>query len=206
MGSTTAKPGTYLIIHNPSGRFYIGSTNNLQRRVSGHRCMLKKGQHPNKNLQSVFTRLEDLSVEVAIASTVEQARAGEQAMLDEYLNDPDCCNVGTGANSTWLPGTVPESVIQKARERSIGNKFAKGHVVSDEARDAVRQANTGLKRSQDTLDKMSAAKDRFKRPVEIDGVVYDSARDAASILGINHETVRTRLASNSVSFASWKYI
>jgi predicted GIY-YIG superfamily endonuclease len=207
MGSPLAKaPGAYAIIHNPTGRFYVGSTQNLQERFHVHRNSLVNGTHYNAKLQEVFTSLDDISIEIAVASSVEEARRGEQTLLDKYWHDPDCCNVAVNAIPGWTPGNVPEHIIEKNRQRSIGNQYAKGHVVSDEAREAVRQANTGLKRSPETLDRMSSAKDHLKRPVLIDGVRYAGVRDAAIALGIPLGTARARLDATSPKFAQWKFV
>lgn len=46
------KSGIYLILNTQTARFYVGRSNDIRKRVSGHRCALKTGQHPNHKLQS----------------------------------------------------------------------------------------------------------------------------------------------------------
>ena len=46
----------YKIVNNKTGRFYIGSTNNLKRRCSDHITRLNHNYHPNKHLQEDFNK------------------------------------------------------------------------------------------------------------------------------------------------------
>lgn len=49
-------PGVYRITCLPSQKVYIGSTNDLARRWTEHRKMLRGGRHPNIHLQSAWNK------------------------------------------------------------------------------------------------------------------------------------------------------
>lgn len=46
--------GIYSLEHQKSGKVYVGQTKNLQSRLMAHDYQLKKGTHPNKNLQNAY--------------------------------------------------------------------------------------------------------------------------------------------------------
>ncbi len=182
-----SSPGVYRITHVPTGLFYVGSTSNLRSRIGEHRRRLTSNGHPNKRFQEAFTSLSDLDIVVTPLSSSEEAMKKEQEMLDREHGKPNCCNVSPNATST-------------------GNNRASGHVVQDHVREAVRLANTGLKRSKETLERMSEAKSNQHIPVEIDGVRYKHAKDAAAKTGVPYGTVYYRANSDAECFSGWKFI
>lgn len=193
------QPGVYIITHEPTGRFYVGSTTDLYFRIASHKSELNRGMHGNRNLQEVYTRPEDLQITVVPAETLDSVRDAEQELLDLFLPNPLCCNIGTGSRSLWAVGKVPEEMKEKASRLHLGNTYGKGHVVTEEMREAVRRANTGLKRSDETLAKM-------RRQVSINGVIYSHAAAAAVALNILKPTVVYRINSASADFEGWKYV
>lgn len=48
----------YKIMNNINGEFYIGSSVNLNRRISAHTCDLNKGKHRNKHLQNAVMSIK----------------------------------------------------------------------------------------------------------------------------------------------------
>lgn len=199
-------PGSYKITHTESGFFYVGSSKNVKGRIRQHLCSLMRGDHINQVFQDAFISLEKLKIEFNAFETIDEARDSEQTMIDLHIGTPLCCNVGNGARSTWQKGAAPAFMIEHNREKSRGNQYAKGHVVSEEVKAAVRAANTGLIRSKETLDKMSASKAGLKRAMMINGVTYAGSREASIALGLSKETIRSRVLSTSPVFAGWVFI
>lgn len=195
-----ARPGVYTITHSPTGRFYVGSSKKVSTRISGHLSDLRKGSHDNRLLQEIVTSTDDLVFTAAYTETVEEARNAEQELLDIYHGQELCCNIGTGSKSLWAAGKVPSEMIDKVRAHATGNSYGKGHVVTEEMKEAVRRANTGLKRSPETLEKMRA---NGLRPVVINGVKYDGVEIAAKALGIHPQTLNKRINSNLDEWSEW---
>lgn len=48
--------GVYKIKNVVTGECYVGSSKNLNSRLTGHKCLLKKGQHENPEIQKSFNR------------------------------------------------------------------------------------------------------------------------------------------------------
>jgi group I intron endonuclease len=217
MTTLNKEPAAYVLTHRPTGKFYVGSTANAKTRMSVHLASLNRGAHQNKNLQDTFTSLEDFDVQVTPAESVEAARDLEQQLLDTRLSDPLCCNVAPGARAPWKGG-VPDEIRQRMSTAMTG------HAVSDSTREAVRKANTGLKRSDEVKLKMSLANkgqtrsdeakanmktardahfDSLPLTVFINGVGYKTMQDAATKLGVNYQTLVTRVKSDSPKWAGW---
>lgn len=78
-------PGVYRIVDASSGRFYIGSSVNMEKRWRQHRERLARGTHPNPVLQAIWNVDPDRLTAAAICTT-ERSRdallAAEQAELD----------------------------------------------------------------------------------------------------------------------------
>lgn len=199
-------PGSYKITHRESGFFYVGSSKNIRGRIRHHLSNLRRGTHVNKTFQTNFDSTDTLDIEFNQFETLSQARDHEQELINLYLGDPKCCNVGNGSYSTWQKGTLPFMLRDVDRRHTLGNQYAKGHVVSDAVKDAVRAANTGRVRSGETRAKMSDAKSAMKRAVEIHGVTYDGVREASIALGISKETIRSRALSANTMFAEWVFV
>lgn len=201
-------PGAYIITHLPTGVYYIGSSQNIGRRIVNHRNQLQMGTHPNKRLLETVKSLDELSIVSHPTETLDQARDKEQELLDKHHGQDLCCNVGTGSRSPWSIGGVPESLKKLNRGRALGNRHSEGHVVSDEVKDAVRRANTGLKRSEETIAKLRAAAptcQMIPRQVSVNGIVYDSISAAAKAHGVSSPTVRNRIQSESECFSGWSF-
>lgn len=56
------KPATYIIQDPVSGKAYIGSTKNLNKRMYVHRTELNTNTHNNQELQEAFSNNKDLEV------------------------------------------------------------------------------------------------------------------------------------------------
>lgn len=201
MTKLSSAPGAYVITHNPSGRFYIGSSGNVRARINQHYHLLRHDKHPSGRLQEVFTNTDDITIDVTPAPDKDGAFESEQAILDARFSDPLCCNNAPGARTLWKDG-MPEE------QRRLRSDKMKGHSVSDHVRESVRKANTGLKRSPETLQRMREAKAeqaaKQSIPVIVNGVEYKSNKEAIEKLGINKRTLTKRLNSDDPKWADWK--
>jgi len=166
--------GIYRIRNVVSGRFYVGSSEDVYRRFEAHRRHLRKGAHKNIGLQASWNKHgEDVfRFEILVRPAQADLRAVERRMLVPLLSHPLCCNMH---DETYVhPRTgVPHSdetrakisaKVQKAVAEGRGGKFipseetrakmsaalkgnqnAKGHVRSDEHRRKLSEANKGNK-------------------------------------------------------------
>lgn len=186
-------PGFYILTHQPSGCYYVGSTNNLRQRLAAHRSAIRQGNHENRKVREVFTNLADVEFTTATAATIEDARQMEQDYLDQCHGQSRCCNTGNSSTAAWVAGSAPQEAIERARQLGLGN--------------------TGRVRSAETRARMSAAKignpnmppPALAKGVSINGVRYSSVRLAAQALGRDRRTVLKRINSSAPEDSEWTF-
>ena len=184
-----ATPGFYKLVHRRSGHYYGGSTSNLRRRLANHKHMVNATNHHNATINKIFEKWEDVEVVVFPTESLESARETEQRFLDANHGESLCCNTGNNSTRPWTPGTAPEEYRERGRK--------------------VGLSNTGIKRSPETLVKMSEAHKGKSygggpsKAVKIDGVTYKSVSDASTALGHSRKTIQKRVASTLDGDKDW---
>lgn len=123
----------YRMLNPFNHRFYIGSTQNLQKRASRHVDELNKGAHHNSLIQKDHDNGATFAFEtIAEVPTREEAYALEQTLITEHANNDLLYNIGRSArggdNLTNNP--CREKIISKTR-RSFNDKVA---AMSDDER------------------------------------------------------------------------
>lgn len=80
------KAGVYKIEHKESGRIYIGSSENIQKRLSAHRWRLQRKVHPNKALQNAWLKhgTEAFIFAPLLYCSIDDLLFYEQRAIDEY--------------------------------------------------------------------------------------------------------------------------
>ena len=114
-------------------KFYIGSTNDFDRRVKEHKLSLDRGTHVNKYLQAVHNKYNDLEYSILEEVTGDLFER-EQEYINECFNDNECMNI---------------------------NPKASHPMPNENSWKAAAKANTGAKRSDDCKEKMSDRKKDF---------------------------------------------
>ena len=55
----------YMILHNPTGRMYIGQSTKVEQRIKHHMTMLRAGKHPVEDMQKDFNEFgEDYTITI----------------------------------------------------------------------------------------------------------------------------------------------
>lgn len=157
--------GLYTILCLVNGRQYIGSSSNVQNRLSKHKQNLRQKIHHSRELQHDFNRygMENFSFErLALAEYCENRKereAFENTLLRAYPNRSYLYN---------------KRIDPRSGER---NPFY-GKTHTDEAKVRI-----GLVNSQPHVK-------RKRKPVQIAGIQYPSIAEAARQTGINRRLIR----------------
>lgn len=143
--------GVYLLIHPDSGKVYVGSSKDILHRVNRHMSDLTENRHPNYKLQRAFLKNQQLLVFYVICIDREHAFQVEQELLDEGLPQGFLFNLDDKAAPVWGKGHKPsEMTIKKVKEANTGKKK------SIESIEKIRRAKLGVPRPQWVKDKQSA--------------------------------------------------
>lgn len=180
--------GIYRIRNVVSGRFYIGSSEDIYRRFEAHRQKLRKGNHTNVGLQASWSKHgEDIfKFDVLQRVPLEELRTVERNMLVPLLSHPLCCNMHdetyvfprTGRRHSEETKDKISAKVQAALAAGRGGKFipseetrakmstslqgnqnAKGHVRTEEHRQKLSEATKG---NQNWLGKAHTEESRLK--------------------------------------------
>lgn len=84
--------GVYKIVCKTSGRFYVGSSKNLNERWNTHLCNLRGNKHINRHLQSSFNKYGEDSF---VFETLEECDVDNLFDREQfYIDSLDACSVG----------------------------------------------------------------------------------------------------------------
>ena len=167
--------GIYKISSSKTGRFYIGSTNNFNKRFLSHFEMIHNKNHHSRHLENHCNKHIDdtLRIEVVeIVLDVSKLIEREQYYLDT-LNPfgQNGFNINRKANSR-LGTKMPDSFREKVSKRMLGNKHTLGHKLSEDHKNKIRDsvkkscANRDMSKSEESKEKMR--KSRGKKVLKLD--------------------------------------
>jgi len=194
-------PGVYFLSNMTKGRTYVGSTKNLYQRLKDHFNRLHGNIHYSKELESDYHTGDEFLINFIQLPTKEEAQEAEQGILKAFFDSGKLYNK---AQDAYLPGLgkiVSEEERRKTSERFKGNTWGLGRVHTEESRMKMSIAMKGRKFSEEHKLKLS---ERKVKPIEINGVIYQSNKEAAERLGVTIDIVKGRI--DSKNFPDWKRI
>lgn len=224
--SLHSTPAAYILYHEASGMFYVGSTSNLYIRITDHLKDLRGGRHRNEPLQQAYSKHENKNLRLSFIRSNDREIAFdlEQDLLDKYIPTGKLFNLATNARIAGLGRIVPEE--QRVKQVAKLREFFKSEKGSKQLEEQITRMK-GLWRNPEVSkklyaehaerrndpvymkklaengkavwtdpkmrEKMLAIRAKRRRPVSIDGIVYDCVGDASKALGIQLGTLRKRL-------------
>ena len=227
--------GIYKVTNNINGLFYIGAAKDIQKRWSMHRApsKIKNGKCKIDAAYREFG-IENFTFEVVEECPIENLYEREKYWISTLNPQYNQCSGGKGVSGR----VYTEEQLRKASELSKKAWLRKtkeeqeyiithnltgpkeGHVVSQETREKLRNANIGKKQSEETRSKRSIkmkssmlGNTNGNKPVvaltangEFAGW-YASSKIAADFLGINPTTLTHCLKGrrNHCSGYKWFY-
>ena len=167
------KSGVYRIDLG-GGWFYIGSSNDLNKRKLRHHGDLRRGKHCNQIAQRVFDKYGVFNFSVIGRYSIDRILRQEQILLDAYCHDPKCANIATVAgismsgrkhsdesrdkmSAAKIDKKMPPFTIEHRSALSIALIGKKKPPRSNEHRASHRAAMIGRKLSDEHRVALSAA-------------------------------------------------
>lgn len=203
--------GIYKITCIATGQFYIGRSINIQKRYLDHMsALLGNRKFSNPKFQRSFNKYKDLSrndlgfpleiiYDMPDASFDELVKV-EQKCLDSYCFS-ELLNVSRSAKGgkVWEEGGEMSQETRKRMSNSAKQRFKKQ---SEKEAQSERQRRRFQDPKQREIQKK--AKKHKARVVIIDGVVYDSVREASRVTQVPRSTIKARCNSSSFENYKWK--
>lgn len=130
----TNESGIYVIYNSLTNKRYIGSTVNLRRRITMHRCLLNKGKHFNGHLQNSWNKNKGKNFKFNILEKIvdkNELIKREQLWINYYKS----CISEFGYNICSVAGTTlgikfSEEVKKKMRGRILSHEHKRKIVES----------------------------------------------------------------------------
>lgn len=166
--------GIYKILNNINGKFYIGSSRNIDKRLNDHKNELRKNKHINPHLQSAWNKYgeENFSFEILliINNENEKTNINLRNLETDYILNTKCYNDNIGYN------------IIKGGIGSLNTPC------SEEKKKKISESNKGKKAWNKGMEMSKEQKHLLK---EVKTIYYGKSIDVYDLNGVFIETVKS---------------
>jgi group I intron endonuclease len=134
--------GIYQIKNELDGKFYIGSSCDIKRRISTHKYFLRNNSHSNLHLQRAWNKYEEKSFTFSLLEecNAENLHEKEQFYIDS-LNPP--YNISKHIKAFMLGMKRDEKFKENLSRLKKGNKNFLGKTHTQEAREKISRSMIG---------------------------------------------------------------
>lgn len=162
----------YLITNSVTGKYYVGATCNLRRRLSEHKSDLRLNKSKNERLQSDYNKYGESSFKMEILEIIDDYnKVAERESY--YISQYDSCDNGynmTYGGENFGAHRASQVVLDKMSKAMMGNDYGKGKHRSFEQRKHYSETWYSS-RSKEYLDKHFKCLREARRKVsEIDAI------------------------------------
>lgn len=151
--------GIYAITHTPTGRRYVGQSNNIEKRFSQHRKALQRGKHYNAKLQRAWNQYGEAEFEFVVLEQCEADKLTEREQ--SYIDQQPWFNLALYADAGMRGRKHTNETRVKMKEawvNRVDKSPNKGGTLSDTTKAKISATLKGRPLSEETKAKMSAAR------------------------------------------------
>lgn len=154
--------GIYKITCLANNKIYIGSSQNIFKRIFTHKSTLKRNTHRNKHLQSAWNKFGENSFVFDIIEVVEEGNLIDREQ--EWINSTKCYDRNLGFNICKLAdrptGYLHTEECKKLMSEIKKDKIKEGLIVSN-----LKGKFINRKHSEETKEKIRKSKIGGKNPM-----------------------------------------
>lgn len=156
--------GIYRIVCIKNGRYYYGSSQDINKRWKYHKWAFRNDSHINSHMQNAWNKYGETSFHCEIVElvSIDRLLKVENIYLKEHVEKRSCFNIALDATAPMKGKIHSEETKRKQSEANTG----KTH--SEKAKQKMSKAHKGLipwnkgmkggKRSEETKQKISSAR------------------------------------------------
>ncbi|SAK83948.1 GIY-YIG catalytic domain protein [Caballeronia arationis] len=152
----TSYCGVYIIIHEPSGLMYVGSSGDLHTRIRQHEWNLRRGAHHCAALQEAYRESPAIRIKSVLTDTREDAYDREQEFLNRYFVAGRVFNAGSNARNPMKGLVLSERSLARMRASAVGRGL--GVAKSAEHKANISEALKGYKKTPEHIEKLRRAR------------------------------------------------
>lgn len=153
--------GTYLLTDVKTGKFYVGSSGDIQKRLDRHYRDLNCNEHHCPGLQELWWSNKRLRETIFRTETREEAYALEQDILDRYKDSDLLLNIGLsvkgGDNLTRNPRRDKIIELIKLKAKAFMSCLTKQEKIQLFGRAGSKNGMWGKTHTQDVRNRISEA-------------------------------------------------
>lgn len=207
----------YILRHVASGKIYVGSAKNINKRMYDHEYDLKNKRHKNKTLESLYYQAPEFQFYFVLVNTREEAFDLEQWCSDKYRNSGLLVNVTIDVRSPFLgfvksnehklkiglanlgKTRTPEQIeqikkrmLERFQDPTYKEKHSKiniGRKLTPEVIEKIRLSKLGKSQSPETIEKMRQSRKNSEK----------CHWRPISVDGVEYENFRTAAKNLSLS-------
>ncbi len=188
--------GTYILRDLVFGKIYIGSSENIYRRISKHKLLIGNKKHENKNFNELLknTSIKDFELIIIFTPNRNIAFEIEQLLVNKYKNSGNLLNIANDVRYAM-----------------------KGHIFSDEHKRKISQSNKGRLISEEhkhllsnfqktnpaAISSRQKLLDNKKRKIKVFGVEYESLTEAGQKSGFSESFLRRNVDNEKCNDVTW---
>lgn len=184
---TTVNSGVYRIVNTITGRTYIGSSCQVEKRLGIHLWSLSVGKHSNRHLQSSWKKYGKASFTTEQLITCERSvlAVREQEFIDAYIkNDMPLYNIKPSAESrASFRYKATQETVEKQRAAIRGRKLP---ARSEEYRKKMSEALKGRIFTPEHIAKIQATRAGYKHSLETKAKMSSKSKGNKRRLGKKH--------------------
>ena len=194
---------------SPSGKIYIGSSKNINKRITHYKS------ESCKNQTKLYNSFKKYGYENHIFEIIEECLFEDLYLKERYYGELFNVLDDNGLNLI-LPKIgenkvgISEETRLKMSESKKGDKnvfYGKKH--SKETKEKISNSHKGRKHTEEHRRKVSEnnAKNMSKIVLDLNtGVFYNSAKEVSDLYNLNHSTLRSQLNGTNKNNTQFVYI
>ena len=109
-------------------KYYFGSSNNIEWRLSQHKSALKNNKHENIKMQRCFNKYNRFDYDIIVTCDEQSRLKWEQSFIDEHYGLDNCMNLAKDANKP--PSPFGREVKKETREKISNRQRGSGNSAS----------------------------------------------------------------------------
>ena len=176
------KAGIYRFVNTVTGDCYIGSSSDLNRRRLQHLNSLRKNKHHSYRFQEAWNDYGETQFDYEILEELEITEDLKDQLFDR--------------EQYWINIIEPEYNILPAAGSTLGYHH------TEETKQKISKTTTGVKKSKEHAKQRKSMS--HHAIISIDGVIYNSLKEASEKTGIKYNTIQKRL--KNPNFANYFYV